>query len=83
MSSNYTCSAPIQVRSPFQRVTPPLNVIFKDSTAELPLSGQLMAVDCSIYCFHCDHNEHCLLPQFYIIIISKPSMAWHLVTSLI
>ena len=71
MSSNYTCSAPIQVRPPFQQVTPPLNAIFKDSTAELPLSGQLMAVDCST-CFHCNHNAHCLPPQFYIIILLFP-----------
>ena len=38
-----------------------------------------MAVDCSIYCFHCDHNTHCLPPKFCKTIFSN--FSWVLQSS--
>ena len=38
-----------------------------------------MAVDCSIYCFHCNHNTRCLPPKFCITIFSN--FSWVLQSS--
>ena len=79
MSSNYTCSAPNSSKAPLSTSDTSLKCNIQRQHCWTSISCQLMAVDCSIYCFHCDHNTHCLPPKFCITIFSN--FSWVLQSS--